>query len=316
MQTPLVRRIDRVAYRDALIMLLLSAAPVRLRNLAMIDIGTHLHRSQQRATLRFAENETKNRQRLTHPLPRHVLPYLHLYLDRDPAELCACRGLRPPLARVRGRTADRAFDLRPDHSRHRSGCSASRSTRTASAPAPPPASPTAPPTMPASRLRCSATATSPRPSGTTSAPSRSRPAARSCYARRHPSQPRSKGIAMTAPPSTPATPPTSQRDASIEDQVRLCRELRRARRLGSRRRLFDDRAISGASTLRPGLPAPARGGAGGRVRRRARRGARPAQPRPGGHRGALQAAALSRRPARHRSARARSAICTSASRAR
>ena len=31
-QTPLVRRIDRVAYRDTLIVLLLSAAPVRMRN--------------------------------------------------------------------------------------------------------------------------------------------------------------------------------------------------------------------------------------------------------------------------------------------
>jgi integrase len=81
-QTPLVRRIDRVAYRDALIMLVLSAAPVRLRNLAMIEIGTHLHITGSSATLRFNENETKNRQRLTHPLPRHLLPYLQVYLDR------------------------------------------------------------------------------------------------------------------------------------------------------------------------------------------------------------------------------------------
>ena len=77
-QTPLVRRIDRVAYRDTLIVLLLSAAPVRMRNLAMIDIGTHLEITAGGATLRFAENETKNRQRLTHPLPRHLLPYLQL----------------------------------------------------------------------------------------------------------------------------------------------------------------------------------------------------------------------------------------------
>ena len=42
LRTPLTRRIDRVAYRDTLIVLLLSAAPVRLRNLAMIEIGVHL----------------------------------------------------------------------------------------------------------------------------------------------------------------------------------------------------------------------------------------------------------------------------------
>ena len=81
MQTPLTRRLDRVAYRDTLIVLLLSAAPVRLRNLAMIEIGMHLTLDEDRATLRFTEGETKNRQRLTHPLPRHVRPYLQHYLD-------------------------------------------------------------------------------------------------------------------------------------------------------------------------------------------------------------------------------------------
>ena len=87
LQTPLTRRLDRVAYRDTLIVLLLSAAPVRLRNLAMIEIGVHLTLDEERATLRFTESETKNRQRLTHPLPRHVRPYLQHYLDRRSPEL-------------------------------------------------------------------------------------------------------------------------------------------------------------------------------------------------------------------------------------
>jgi integrase len=79
--TPLARRLDRVAYRDTLIVLILSAAPVRLSNLAMIDVGTHLRITNSGATLKFAAHETKNRQPLTHPLPLHVLRYLQCYLD-------------------------------------------------------------------------------------------------------------------------------------------------------------------------------------------------------------------------------------------
>jgi site-specific recombinase XerD len=91
--TPLTRRLDRVAYRDSLIVLMLSAAPVRLRNLAMIEIGMQLQIAEHGATLKFAGHETKNRQPLTHPLPRHLLPYLQCYLDRirpsfRPAETC------------------------------------------------------------------------------------------------------------------------------------------------------------------------------------------------------------------------------------
>lgn len=80
--TPLTRHRDRVAYRDTLIVLLLSVAPIRLRNLASIEIGRHLIRTGDRAGLRFAEAETKNKQRLSFELPCHLDPYLALYLDR------------------------------------------------------------------------------------------------------------------------------------------------------------------------------------------------------------------------------------------
>jgi len=81
-QTPLMRRLERVAYRDTLIVLVLSAAPIRLRNLAMIEIGHHLEVTDRVATLRFSEDETKNRQALIYALPRHLLPYLVRYLER------------------------------------------------------------------------------------------------------------------------------------------------------------------------------------------------------------------------------------------
>jgi site-specific DNA recombinase len=54
-----------------------------------------------------------------------------------------------------------------------------------------------------------------------------------------------------------------QREASIEDQVRLCRE--RAERESLRLvEVFSDRAISGASMLRPGLQAMLEGARAGR----------------------------------------------------
>ena len=50
----------------------------------------------------------------------------------------------------------------------------------------------------------------------------------------------------------------AQREASIEDQVRLCREL--AERQGWEvAEVYADHALSGASALRPGLSAAARG---------------------------------------------------------
>lgn len=51
--TSLTRRIDRVAYRDALMIALLSACPIRLRNLAMIQIGVHLVADDNGFVLRF-----------------------------------------------------------------------------------------------------------------------------------------------------------------------------------------------------------------------------------------------------------------------
>jgi len=81
-QTALKRRLDRVAYRDTLITALLSAAPVRLRNLAMITTDRHLGRSGDHFVLRFASGETKNRQPLALDLPASLNPFIDTYLER------------------------------------------------------------------------------------------------------------------------------------------------------------------------------------------------------------------------------------------
>jgi hypothetical protein len=80
--TPIVSVSDRVACRDMLIVLVLSAAPVRRRNLASIEIGRHLIQAGGRSWLRFPEAETKTHGRLSFALPHHVEPYLAFYLDQ------------------------------------------------------------------------------------------------------------------------------------------------------------------------------------------------------------------------------------------
>ena len=77
----------------------------------------------------------------------------------------------------------------------------------------------------------------------------------------------------------------NQRDASIEDQLRLCR-LHAEKQGWTIVDSYTDRAISGASLLRPGIQeliSDAR-----QVRRRAGRSYGPPQPRSGRHRRAIQ----------------------------
>lgn len=80
--TPLARRIERVAYRDTLMVLLLAACPLRLRNLSTLSVGLDLCAEGDRWAVRIDEEQTKNGQRLNHILPRHVGSYLAAYLDR------------------------------------------------------------------------------------------------------------------------------------------------------------------------------------------------------------------------------------------
>jgi integrase len=79
---PLLSCPDRIAFRDALLMMFLSVAPVRRRNLTSIEIGRHLIEAGNQTTLYFPESETKNHQRLIFDLPSHVTAWLAVYLDR------------------------------------------------------------------------------------------------------------------------------------------------------------------------------------------------------------------------------------------
>lgn len=69
------------AYRDALIVGLLAACPVRLANLTMIEAGRHLIRINKAYHLRFASIETKTGHALDLPVLDALTEPLNHYLD-------------------------------------------------------------------------------------------------------------------------------------------------------------------------------------------------------------------------------------------
>lgn len=80
--TPQTRRIDRVAFRDTLMLALAVARPIRLKNLTNIRIGQHLIQVDRRWLLTIPGNEVKNGQPLEFTLPPRLTPYLNIYLGQ------------------------------------------------------------------------------------------------------------------------------------------------------------------------------------------------------------------------------------------
>ena len=71
-----------VQYRDGLIMALLAARPFRLKNLASIQLGTHLRLIGNTFWLIFKEQEVKNHKYIEVPLPPALTGYLNRYLKK------------------------------------------------------------------------------------------------------------------------------------------------------------------------------------------------------------------------------------------
>jgi integrase/recombinase XerD len=79
---PLTRRIERVAYRDTLMLAMLAARPLRLKNFTNILIGQHLVRQGPTCLLVIPGEEVKNKQPLEYALPPGLDSYLKVYLER------------------------------------------------------------------------------------------------------------------------------------------------------------------------------------------------------------------------------------------
>jgi len=71
---------EEVQYRDGLIIAILAARPVRLKNLTMIISGQHLVRTDRLYWLIFPSEEVKNRRHLEVPVPEVLAAYIDEYL--------------------------------------------------------------------------------------------------------------------------------------------------------------------------------------------------------------------------------------------
>ncbi len=80
-------------FRDGLMIALLAARPLRIRNFVSIEIGTQLMRQSQGYSLRFEVDETKTRQEIELPFPANLVGRLDTYLTV----------FRPVLLRQHGR---------------------------------------------------------------------------------------------------------------------------------------------------------------------------------------------------------------------
>lgn len=89
-QANLSARNALTTYRTALMIALLAHCPIRLGNLAMIEIGRHLVRGHDGNRLAFDAEETKTRKSLTLPVPATLVPWIAFYLET----------VRPLLVRV------------------------------------------------------------------------------------------------------------------------------------------------------------------------------------------------------------------------
>ena len=79
---PLEKRRDQLIYRDTLIVAILATCPIRLRNLAMMEIGTHLDQNGSEWHLRFDGGETKTGQPVHLVIPIELAPFLALFLEK------------------------------------------------------------------------------------------------------------------------------------------------------------------------------------------------------------------------------------------
>jgi integrase/recombinase XerD len=72
--------VDRVGYRDGLLIALLSRRPIRRRTFSLIEIGTHLRRIGEEWRMVFEGPETKSGRPLEKTVPKRILPFLERYL--------------------------------------------------------------------------------------------------------------------------------------------------------------------------------------------------------------------------------------------
>jgi integrase len=71
---------EALVFRDALMLALMAARPLRKKNVTALELGRHLTRTEDNWLLTVAAAETKTRQPVTFDLPEVLLPWFERYL--------------------------------------------------------------------------------------------------------------------------------------------------------------------------------------------------------------------------------------------
>lgn len=79
---PLITRLDRVAFRDSLMLALLAARPLRLKNITALARGRNLFPVNKGWEIDIPGEETKTGQPSHFTVPELLVPYLEIYLER------------------------------------------------------------------------------------------------------------------------------------------------------------------------------------------------------------------------------------------
>ena len=104
-----------LAYRDAFMLALMAARPLRVKNFAGLELERHLTRTEHNWLITIPADETKTKQPIAFDLPEMLLPWLERYLSE--VRIAVSRGGRIDQALDgQGRRADRsAIDWHPHH---------------------------------------------------------------------------------------------------------------------------------------------------------------------------------------------------------
>ena len=70
-----------LAYRDAFMLALMAARPLRVKNFAGLELGRHLTRTEHNWLITIPAAETKTKQPIAFDLPEMLLPWLERYLS-------------------------------------------------------------------------------------------------------------------------------------------------------------------------------------------------------------------------------------------
>jgi len=91
-----------LAFRNALFIAILVNCPMRLRNLTMIRIGKHLHKTDDRYRLDFMPNEVKTDRYLTLHLPKVLTPFIGAWIAEWRTLLTADQSIDALWVSIRG----------------------------------------------------------------------------------------------------------------------------------------------------------------------------------------------------------------------